>query len=134
LYIDPTCYLILLKVDVDGVVERHLISRMKDGIAELQLLLDEWLLSGCIPEVDWERIRDLKFQEILRSRDVMIDQLSTRGCKLCPEFFDHASSLLYCKGSYEHLTARHHSWAKSSTCQYREPETGNIRSKFGAYT
>jgi antiviral helicase SKI2 len=80
----------LPKVDVDGVVDRHLISRMKDGIAELRLLLDEWLLSGFIPEVDWERIRDLEFQEMLRSRDVMIDQLSTRGCKLCPEFFDHA--------------------------------------------
>lgn len=78
-----------IKVDVDGVVDRHLISRMKDGIAELRLLLDEWLLSGCIPEADWERIRDLEFQETLRSRDVVIGQLSTRACRLCPEFLDH---------------------------------------------
>ncbi|KAF6754311.1 translation repressor [Ephemerocybe angulata] len=58
-----------VKVDVAGIVDTHLISRMRDGIAALQSLIDEWLPDKAIPEVDWERLRAFEFQENLRLRD-----------------------------------------------------------------
>ncbi|KAG6846094.1 hypothetical protein H0H87_006458 [Tephrocybe sp. NHM501043] len=78
-----------VKVEVDNIVERHLISRMKDGITALQVLVDEWNVSGEIPEHEWDRMRALDFQELLQSRISIIQKLSTRSCTLCGDFIDH---------------------------------------------
>ncbi|KAG6842413.1 hypothetical protein C0991_007543 [Blastosporella zonata] len=78
-----------VKVEVDSIVERHLISRMKDGIAALQALVDEWQLSGEIPENEWDRMRAMDFQELLQSRSSITQRLSKRSCTLCGDFTDH---------------------------------------------
>ncbi|KAF9011054.1 antiviral helicase [Cyathus striatus] len=79
----------IIKVDVDAIVERHLISRMTEGIKTLQALICEWFPSGEIPEVDWSRIRSLEFQETLRSRDQLVHALRMKNCVQCPNFKEH---------------------------------------------
>lgn len=79
------------QVEVTDIVDRHLISRMRDGIAGLQSTVDEWIAAGAIQEVDWSRMRVLEFQEIFRSRDSLFKILISTVCQNCPEFLDHVS-------------------------------------------
>ncbi|KAF9469690.1 antiviral helicase [Collybia nuda] len=81
----------IVKVEVDNIVDRHLISRMKDGINILQNLIQDWLDVGSIPENDWNRMKALDFQEILRSRESLVRKLLTRACTLCSDFSHHYS-------------------------------------------
>lgn len=78
-----------IKVDVAGIVDTHLISRMRDGISALQALIDEWVPSGTIPEADWERLRAFEFQENLRLRESAIQSLQATTCAQCPQFKEH---------------------------------------------
>lgn len=84
-----------VKVDVAGIVDTHLISHMRNGIAALQALIDEWIPNGTIPEVDWERLRAFEFQENLRLRDSAIQSLQATTCTLCPQFQEHVR-ILFC--------------------------------------
>ncbi|KAF8167466.1 antiviral helicase [Crassisporium funariophilum] len=78
-----------LKVEVNDIVDRHLISRMKEGISALQSLVQEWISTGTVPEVDWSRMRALEFQEILRSRNALMKGLRNKQCILCPDLSNH---------------------------------------------
>ncbi|KAF8203919.1 antiviral helicase [Pholiota molesta] len=78
-----------IKVEVTDIVDRHLISRMRDGIAGLRSAVDEWVEAGTIQEVDWSRMRALEFQETFRSRDSLVKILKSTVCQTCPEFSDH---------------------------------------------
>ncbi|KAG5639554.1 hypothetical protein H0H81_012225 [Sphagnurus paluster] len=78
-----------IKVEVDSIVERHLISRMREAIAALQIQVDEWKISGQIPENEWQRMRALDFQELLQTRNETIVQLKNRSCTFCNDFEDH---------------------------------------------
>lgn len=80
-------------MDITGIVDTHLISRMRDGINALQSLLDEWLPNNTIPEVGWERLRAFEFQENLRMRDAAAQSLQKMTSPLCPQFRDHARSI-----------------------------------------
>ncbi|KAJ7269314.1 antiviral helicase [Mycena haematopus] len=78
-----------IKIDVDSIVDRHLISRMREALALLQSLADEWSTSAALPEVDWARMRALDFQDALRSRNALVERLQSRACLLCSDFTDH---------------------------------------------
>ncbi|KAG6897960.1 hypothetical protein C0992_008350 [Termitomyces sp. T32_za158] len=78
-----------VKVDVDSIVERHLISRMKDGVAALRTLVGEWLSSDEIPETEWDKMRALDFQDILHTRRSITQKLSKKTCTACDGFMDH---------------------------------------------
>ena len=82
---------------MDNIVERHLISRMLESIAAIQTLVNEWLAIGTVPENDWSRMRALDFQEILRSRDTLIERSRNRLCKVCGDFEQHVSPILSAK-------------------------------------
>ena len=49
-------------------------SCMLESIAAIQILGNEWLAIGTVPENDWSRMRALEFQEILCSRDTLIER------------------------------------------------------------
>ncbi|KAI0931412.1 hypothetical protein AcV5_005097 [Taiwanofungus camphoratus] len=78
-----------VKVDVDYIVFAHRISHMQDAIQSLTAVLEQWLSSKTIPEVDWSRIRSLDFQEILRSRNELAKRLADYACTLCEAFDSH---------------------------------------------
>ncbi|KAJ7204463.1 antiviral helicase [Mycena pura] len=82
-----------IKIDVDAIVDRHLISRMREALALLQGLVDEWSSSSTLPEVDWARMRALDFQDTLRSRNARVKRLEGRACLLCSDFDQHYSTL-----------------------------------------
>ena len=66
------------------------ISTLNGVKNELLDMLSEWVATGSIPEVHWgSRIKDLDFQEMIRTRDGVIKRLSTYKCKECPDFDDH---------------------------------------------
>ncbi|KAF7302620.1 ATP-dependent RNA helicase [Mycena chlorophos] len=78
-----------IKIDVDAIVDRHLISRMREALSQLQGLADEWAAAPAIPEVDWARMRSLEFQETLRARNARVDKLAGRERLLCGDFEQH---------------------------------------------
>ncbi|KAA1471410.1 antiviral helicase [Dentipellis sp. KUC8613] len=84
----------VMKVDVDAIVERHKIPPMKEAIASLSTIVNEWTIAGTVPEVDWSRMRFLEFQELLRSRNQSAACLNNSACTLC-ENFDHHYTILH---------------------------------------
>ena len=79
----------IAKVDVTGIVDIHLIAKMKEGIAILDALVREWETTKSIPEADWSKLRAFEFQETLNLRNTSAKRLATYGCKLCSQFEDH---------------------------------------------
>lgn len=80
-------------MEVDAIVERHLIAPMREAIKSLTGIVEEFLSASTIPEVDWARIRSLEFQEVLRARDELVRQLDKYTCALCGDFEHHVSIL-----------------------------------------
>lgn len=74
---------------MNEILNRHLISRMNEAIAALRPHVNEWMDVGVITEVDWSRVRDLEFQDLLRSRDSLAKHLGDKECLKCPEIAEH---------------------------------------------
>ncbi|PPR06143.1 hypothetical protein CVT26_005365 [Gymnopilus dilepis] len=79
----------MIKVEVNDIVDRHLISRMNDAVKQLQGVVEEWSATNHIPEADWNRMRALEFQETLRARDSLIRSLDSHHCMSCSNFGSH---------------------------------------------
>ena len=77
------------QIDANEILNRHLISRMNEGVAALRPLVNEWMDVGVITEVDWNRVRALEFQELLRSRNSLAKHLGDKECLKCPELAKH---------------------------------------------
>ncbi|KAK0208953.1 antiviral helicase [Desarmillaria ectypa] len=82
-----------VKVDVNTIVDRHIISAMREGVVALASMVSEWSSSGNIPEVEWSKMRSLDFQEVLRSRSAYVQRIQNRSCLLCEKFEDHYSKI-----------------------------------------
>ncbi|KAJ4472467.1 antiviral helicase [Lentinula edodes] len=80
-----------IKVDVGAIADRHLISRMREVITALKGIAEEWCNIGIIPEIDWNRMRMMEFQEVLQFRNRLLTQQENKGCLLCNDFEDHYS-------------------------------------------
>ncbi|KAM5536013.1 hypothetical protein V8D89_010271 [Ganoderma adspersum] len=76
------------KVDVPVILGGH-IGPMKAAIKQLQGVLEGWLQSDSIKEVEWAKTRRLEFQELLRHRDTLAGTLDTFTCTSCPRFEEH---------------------------------------------
>lgn len=82
--------LIATQVNVENIVDVHKLRDLNGAKDALLGVLSEWISLGSIPEVDWKsRLRDLDFQEAVRTRDGIIKRLPTYKCKECPDFEDH---------------------------------------------
>jgi antiviral helicase SKI2 len=62
---------------------------MRNAVTTLSSLVSGWLSEANVPEVDWSRIRLLDFQELLRERNHLADQLNSFACVLCEDFATH---------------------------------------------
>jgi len=82
-----------IKVDADAIVDRHIISSMRDVMKSLAEIVEAWVPTGIVPEVEWVRMRSLDFQEVLRSRNELARRLNKYACKLCSEFEHHYAIL-----------------------------------------
>ncbi|PBK76603.1 antiviral helicase [Armillaria solidipes] len=82
-----------VKVDVTTIVDRHLISAMREGVTALASMVSDWSSTGNIPEVEWSKIRSLNFQEVLRSRSAYVQRIQNRSCLLCEKFEEHYSKI-----------------------------------------
>ncbi|KAH7881181.1 ATP-dependent RNA helicase [Lentinula edodes] len=87
-----------IKVDVGAIADRHLISRMREVISVLKGIAEEWCNIGTIPEIDWNRMRMMEFQEVLQFRNSLLTQQENKGCLLCNDFEDHYSIIHTEKG------------------------------------
>lgn len=79
------------QVDPTGIVDQHKKSLMLEIINSLQILVHKWRTARTIPEVNWDRIRTLDFQEALHSRNDVAKRRQGFSCTLCGEFHDHVS-------------------------------------------
>ncbi|GJJ09981.1 hypothetical protein Clacol_004206 [Clathrus columnatus] len=77
-----------IKIDVGDITERHKISSMNEVILQLNEIVHEWISEGLdrVPEVDWGRIRQLEFQDVVRKRENLADGLANMACLTCPNF------------------------------------------------
>ncbi|KIM88714.1 hypothetical protein PILCRDRAFT_2912 [Piloderma croceum F 1598] len=78
-----------IKVDVDAIVERHLVNRMDEAVNSLAEIVKEWVSAGTVSEVEWIRMRSLDFQEALRARNELAKRLDQYSCTLCGDFEHH---------------------------------------------
>ncbi|KJA28622.1 hypothetical protein HYPSUDRAFT_129128 [Hypholoma sublateritium FD-334 SS-4] len=74
---------------INDIVDRHLITRMREGINSLRSITQDWVKVGALSEVDWSRLRALEFQETLRSRNSLIKELNQTQCTKCHQFTEH---------------------------------------------
>jgi len=81
----------IIKVEPLEIIDRHRISHMKEAINQLRELVDGWVRAGSIPEVDWNRLRALDFQESMRTRNDLASRCKDTQCtcKGCPQFAEH---------------------------------------------
>ncbi|KAJ3855058.1 antiviral helicase [Lentinula lateritia] len=93
-----------IKVDVGAIADRHLISRMREVISVLKCIVEEWCNIGTIPEIDWNRMRMMEFQEVLQFRNSLLTQQENKGCLLCNDFEDHYSIIHTEKGLRARIT------------------------------
>lgn len=83
------------------MIMQYKIREMKAAVASLQHVLDEWIASGTIPEVDWkDRVRTLEFQDMVRSRDSILKRIPTYKCTECPDFIEHVCDRLHFLRTY----------------------------------
>jgi len=89
------CLSFSFQVDVDMIIERQRISVMNEVVEQLHDIAQEWTNSPspAVPEVDWLKMRQLEFQENLRSRNALEKRLEGKGCILCENFDDHVRIL-----------------------------------------
>jgi len=64
---------------------------MREAVSALQDISDEWRNNATIPEIDWNRMRMMEFQELLQSRNSLLTRLEDKGCVLCSDFENHYS-------------------------------------------
>lgn len=124
-----------IKVDIDMIIEKQRISFMNEAIALLRGVLDEWTQrearideNGEIPEVDWGRMRQLEFQEALRTREAIAKRLGGKECVLCERFEEHVRSLVRRRpwtdlawNSTSPCTGRSCSWRASQASSWPSP-------------
>ncbi|CAG7851695.1 DExH-box ATP-dependent RNA helicase DExH11 {ECO:0000305}; AltName: Full=AtHELPS {ECO:0000303/PubMed:21535471}; AltName: Full=Protein SKI2 homolog {ECO:0000303/PubMed:22511887}; Short=AtSKI2 {ECO:0000303/PubMed:22511887} [Serendipita indica DSM 11827] len=81
----------VIKPDIDMILERQRISVMREIVEQLQEIATEWHNASPprIPEVEWSKMRQLEFQENLRSREALEKRLEGKGCTLCEHFNEH---------------------------------------------
>lgn len=122
------------QVDVDYIVFAHRISHMQDAIQSLTAVLEQWLSSKTIPEVDWSHIRSLDFQEILRSRNELAKRLADYACTLCEAFDSHVSdghSEFSNESSLNCFIVCHHSQKEGIASEYRRAQKDDFRPEPG---
>lgn len=68
---------------------------MRDAVNQLNALVREWVQGEqkYVPEVDWGRMRQLEFQESLRSRNTLSQGQQNNPCLHCPDFETHVCRL-----------------------------------------
>lgn len=70
-----------------------MVAPMKTLVVELRnLVKDEWMSGGRIPEIDWSRVRKFEFQESLSRRDAVAAKLGSQSqwnCLDCENFKHH---------------------------------------------
>ncbi|KAJ9095673.1 hypothetical protein QFC21_005545 [Naganishia friedmannii] len=77
------------KVDVNAVLDKSDKDAIGSTLAGLQELYESLRKTETLPEVEWTRMRQLEFQEALKSRNSLASRLSNMSCKLCADFDDH---------------------------------------------
>lgn len=97
----------MIQVDVDLIVLGHRISHMQDAVKSLSIVLDQWLQSDTIPEIDWSRVRSLDFQETLGARNELVVKSAECQSVNCEDFEDHVS-----------VRRNSHMWKLTSHAQY----------------
>jgi antiviral helicase SKI2 len=75
------------------IIERNRISVMNEAVEKLHEIAQEWKSNqaSVALEVDWSKMRQLEFQESLRSRNALEARLEGKGCTICQDFDDHVS-------------------------------------------
>jgi antiviral helicase SKI2 len=99
--------LIGYQVEVDAIVERHVISPMREALKSLAEIVEEWVSVGAVPEVEWVRMRSLNFQEVLRTRSELARGLDKHACTLCEKFEHHVG--LSCSFLIDHADSSQYS-------------------------
>ena len=83
------------QVDVGAITERHLISQLKSTASMLLDIVTEWGPNKP-PEVDWARMRSLEFQDAIRKKNNIENQLQAFACPFQDGFDDKVRTSALC--------------------------------------
>jgi antiviral helicase SKI2 len=86
--------LMIQQINVDAIVDKRLKTPMQHAATQLNDLVSRWSGLQAIPEVDWNRIRTLEFQEVLQNRNQILRDLDGYGCLHCENFDEHVCPVL----------------------------------------
>lgn len=83
----------IIRTDASGILDKKSQEASEEAVHDLSILHEElggqgW---GELPEVDWARMKQFEFQDLLRQRGVLMDRLAKMGCQVCPDFDEHVS-------------------------------------------
>lgn len=93
---------------------------MREVISVLKCIAEEWCNIGTIPEIDWNRMRMMEFQEVLQFRNSLLTQQKNKGCLLCNDFEDHVRSLIPLQVHRifnDAILVFYHTYRKRSACK-----------------
>lgn len=79
------------QADSIGIVDKKSAEareKVMHGVAEIY---EEVSSLPSLPEVEWDRLRAMEFQDLLRQRTSLMDRLEKLQCTKCPDFDDHVS-------------------------------------------
>ena len=108
---------------------------MNAAIAELQSCVDEWVVAKAIPENDWDRMRGLNFQELLRTRSTLVKQLESRICTQCNDFDDHVRyNHAKCLTTAKNILVLDSSRGENTSSKHCQLEDGNFRPELGTHS
>lgn len=88
----PSANMYILQVNVEMILERQRKSVMEEVVEQLHAVVTEWQATmppQLFPEVEWSKMRQLEFQESLRSRDALAVRLQGKSCVSCEHFKEH---------------------------------------------
>ncbi|KAF8665387.1 hypothetical protein AX16_000406 [Volvariella volvacea WC 439] len=77
-----------IKVEIDEILDRKRISKMQGAVSALAELVHQWVSNQSVAEIDWTRMRQLQFQDVLRNRDAFVKQLDRKAIA-CTSFEQH---------------------------------------------
>ncbi|OCH88756.1 antiviral helicase [Obba rivulosa] len=78
-----------IKVDADVLLYSRKISQLDSTVRLVSAILRHWLADQKIPEVDWNKVRSLEFQENVRAREELSKKLLGFACTQCSDFEEH---------------------------------------------
>lgn len=71
---------------MDAIID---LDETSEALDELYSIAQEWAASNLILEMDWSKIKQIDFQQLLREKNELARKMASCLCQTCPNISDH---------------------------------------------